>query len=109
MAKNPVKTNRRAGIPVSVSSAQQLRNCIYSVITKERFSAILDTVCLAAENDDLSAAKIIFDRCLGPPVELDMTERVARLEQMLQQRNDSEKLDAGQPKQVIGYIKRKSD
>ncbi len=35
----------------------------------------------AARNGEVSAAKLLFDRLLGPPLALDIEERIAALEE----------------------------
>jgi hypothetical protein len=98
------QVTRRAGIPTSVSPASALRGVIYKVVTPERMSAVIDTVCTAAEGGDLAAAKLLIDRCLGPSIAVDVQARMDSLEQLLSQRSESQHLDSGGIKDVVGTI-----
>ena len=110
MANHPKRNARRAGLPTSLRPAGQLRDVIYEVVTPSRMHAVIDTICTQAEEGNLSAAKLLVDRCLGAPVETDMMERVALLEQHLRKLAEaakSQQLDAGGQVEVKGYVEAK--
>ncbi len=60
--------------------AQQLRFALMNAVTPEDVQRMVRRLVQLAEAGDVQAAKLIFDRVLGPPVPLDIEERIAKLE-----------------------------
>ncbi len=60
--------------------AQQLRFALMTAVTPEDVQRMVRRLVQLAEEGDVQAAKLILDRVLGPPVPLDVEERIAQLE-----------------------------
>jgi hypothetical protein len=58
----------------------QLRVALLEAITPEDMQAVAAALLGAAKNGDVAAAKELFTRCLGRPLEADLLERLERLE-----------------------------
>jgi hypothetical protein len=65
------------------SRAQEIRVGVYAASDIAEVRKIVKSLIRAAKNGDLAAAKYILDRLLGPPVPLDMLERLEALESRL--------------------------
>lgn len=78
-----------AGGPGNPFSAQaaKLRRELFSVVTPARLRKIVESVVRQAEGGDLIAAKLVIERVLGPPVGLDLLERLEKLEAALEAEN----------------------
>lgn len=61
----------------------QLRAALLEAVTPEDVREIIGVVVEAARGGDLAAAKLLFDRLLGPPVEADLIARIEELEDLL--------------------------
>ena len=62
----------------------QLRSALLRAVTQTDLRAIVQTLVNAAKQGDLAAAKLLFDRLLGPPVAADIQERMENLEAFLE-------------------------
>ncbi len=62
---------------------QKLRVELVKAIGKGDLAAIIFKMIDLAKNGDVQAAKLVFDRAIGAPVEADLIERLARLEQTI--------------------------
>jgi hypothetical protein len=62
------------------AAAAQFRAAIFAAVTAEDVRAIVKKMVELAKAGDLVAARLIFDRTVGPPVELDLLERLEKLE-----------------------------
>ena len=61
----------------------KLRSCLLSSITEDDMRAIVAALVDKAKRGDVSAASLLFDRCLGKPLEIDIIERIESLEAQL--------------------------
>ena len=62
------------------AKVMELREALLTAISSERIAKIVDALATAAESGDVQAARILFDRVLGPAVPLDVIERIEALE-----------------------------
>jgi hypothetical protein len=62
--------------------AQQLREALLRSVSVSDLRAIVKRLVEQAKAGDVAAAKIVFDRTLGPPVAIDLLERLEQLEQL---------------------------
>jgi hypothetical protein len=60
------------------------RAALLEAVTPGDLAAIARTLVQAARSGDVAAAKIVFERTLGRPLEADILERLERLEEALQ-------------------------
>lgn len=65
----------------------QLRAALIRAVTPDAVRKIIDSLVEAARNGDVPAAKLIFDRALGQPVQADYEERLGALERLLESYN----------------------
>lgn len=63
----------------------RLRAALLEAVTPADVREIIAVVVEAARGGDLAAAKLLFDRLLGPPVEADLIARIEELEVLLTQ------------------------
>ena len=61
----------------------RLRSALLQAITPADVRAIIKKVIKRARGGDLAAAKEVFDRAVGRPVELDFLEKIENLERIL--------------------------
>lgn len=61
----------------------KLRSVLIDAVTEEDMRETIRAVVEAARGGDLAAAKLLFDRVLGPPVEADLIERIEEIEEAL--------------------------
>lgn len=61
----------------------KLRAALLQEVSEKNIRAILKNVVKQAEQGDLAAAKVIFDRVFGPPVPSDLIERLEALERTI--------------------------
>jgi hypothetical protein len=60
-----------------------LRKALLKAITEEDFIEVVGALVEKAKGGDVAAAKILFDRTLGPPIAADLLERIEQLEQQI--------------------------
>ncbi|MCE5302848.1 MAG: hypothetical protein LLF97_07030 [Planctomycetaceae bacterium] len=60
--------------------AQHLRGALFAAVTTADLKAVVTKLVQLAKGGDVQAAKVVLDRALGPPVELDLIERIEQLE-----------------------------
>jgi hypothetical protein len=60
--------------------AQELRVALFASVSPSDLQAIVGKLIGLAKAGDVQAAKVVLDRVLGPPVELDLLERLEKLE-----------------------------
>src|SRR5687768_1674511 len=61
----------------------RLRSALLKAVTPDDLWDVVAALLSQAKAGDVAAAKELFQRLLGPPVELDLVERLASLEQRL--------------------------
>ena len=62
----------------------KLRSCLLNSVTEDDMRAIVAALVDKAKRGDVSAASLLFDRCLGKPLEIDIIERLEQLESALE-------------------------
>ncbi len=80
--------NRRA------AKVQTLRSALLQAVSPADLRGVVRRLADAAKNGEVSAAKLLFDRLLGPALPLDIEERMAALEEKLTQKTTSRKVDS---------------
>jgi hypothetical protein len=68
------------------AKVQKLRSALLNAVKVEDLKAIVTQLVTVAKEGDVSAAKLLFDRLLGPPLPLDIEERLKAVERLLQER-----------------------
>ncbi len=63
----------------------ELRSALLEAVTPGDLAAIVRSLVQAARSGDVAAAKIVFERTLGRPLEADILERLEKLEQALEE------------------------
>jgi len=76
--------NRCAKGNPHAKKVQQLRSTLMRSVTGSELRSIIKSLLAKAAGGDVHAAKLILDRTLGPPVALDLEERISRLEEVLE-------------------------
>ena len=61
----------------------KLRSCLLNSVSEDDMRAIVAALVEKAKRGDVSAASLLFDRCLGKPLEIDIIERIESLEAQL--------------------------
>ena len=61
----------------------KLRSCLLNSVSEADMRAIVAALVEKAKRGDVSAASLLFDRCLGKPLEIDIIERIESLEAQL--------------------------
>ena len=64
----------------AAKQAQQLRFALLKAVKPVDLKKIVSKLIQLAAEGDVQAAKLIFDRVLGPPIPLDIEERISQLE-----------------------------
>lgn len=59
----------------------ELRTALLDTVTPEDMQAVVKALVEAAKGGDVAAARVLFERTLGRPVEADLIERLEALEQ----------------------------
>lgn len=73
------------GNPVA-RQAQQLRCALMDAVKPDDLTRIVTRLIVLAQGGDVQAAKLILDRVLGPPVPIDVEERISQLEETARSR-----------------------
>ena len=58
----------------------QLRSALFLAVSAADLRALVRKLLQLAKGGDVQAAKVVLNRLLGPPVEVDILERLERLE-----------------------------
>ncbi len=61
----------------------RLRSALLEAVKPKDLKAIVATLCRLAREGDVSAAKLLMDRLLGPPVPVDLIARIEALEETI--------------------------
>ena len=61
----------------------KLRSCLLNSVSEAEMRAIVAALVEKAKRGDVSAASLLFDRCLGKPLEADILTRLEALEAQL--------------------------
>ena len=61
----------------------QLRKALFDTVTEQDMQDVIRALVDAAKGGDIQAARILFDRILGKPLEADILERIEQLEQTI--------------------------
>lgn len=64
----------------------KLRSALLDAVTKEDLIGVVNALVGKAKEGDTAAAKILFDRLLGRPLEADILERIEALEKRVEER-----------------------
>jgi uncharacterized protein YjcR len=78
-----------AGGPGNPHAAQVagLRSALLNAITPEKMTAVVEKLIVEALEGNVQAAKEVLERALGKPIEMDLLERLERLEELLAKEN----------------------
>lgn len=63
------------------AKVQKLRRSLLQAVSSKDLVDVVNGLVDAAKKGDVSAAKLLFDRLLGPPLALDIEERLKTLEE----------------------------
>jgi hypothetical protein len=63
--------------------AQKLRIALFDAVGAGDFRKVVRRIVRAAQGGDLVAARLLFDRLLGPPVEIDLLAKLEEIESMV--------------------------
>jgi hypothetical protein len=76
-----------AGGPGNLYAARvgELRGALLDAVTPEDLRAVVRALVDAAKGGDVTAAKVLFERVLGRPLEADILERLEAVEQAVEQ------------------------
>jgi|688.fasta_scaffold379744_2 hypothetical protein len=77
-----VNGNRLAKGNPNAKRAQKLRTELMKSVEGDDLKRIVKSLVNAAVDGDVSAAKLILDRVLGPPVAVDFEQRLSELEEL---------------------------
>jgi hypothetical protein len=66
--------------------AQELRVALFAAVSPKDLKAVVAKLIQLAKSGDVAAAKLVLDRVLGPPAEIDLLERLDKLEAALERR-----------------------
>lgn len=64
----------------------KLRNALLDAVTEDDLRGVIEALVEKAKGGDVAAARILFDRCLGPPIAADILERIEALEEQAEVR-----------------------
>ena len=59
----------------------QLRSALIACVTDDDLQQVASAMIAAAKGGDVAAARLLFDRVLGPAVPVDVIEKIEALEQ----------------------------
>lgn len=59
----------------------RLRSALLDAISEDDLRGVIGALVKKAKDGNVAAAKILFNRCLGPPIASDILERIEALEQ----------------------------
>jgi hypothetical protein len=65
----------------------QLRRALLDAVSEDDLQAVIQAMVRKATGGDVAAARILFDRCLGPPIAADILERIEMLEERKTDKN----------------------
>ncbi len=65
------------------TKVHKLRNGLLQAVSVADLKAVVEKLVEAAKDGDVSAARLLFDRLLGPPLPLDFETRIKALEERL--------------------------
>jgi len=65
------------------SKTSKLRSALLGAVTQTAMRRIIKAIVAEAEKGDVQAAKLVFDRCLGPAEALDVLRRLEQIEERL--------------------------
>ena len=70
------------GGPGNPHAAQvgRIRTALLAAATEERVAEVVEALVAAACGGDVAAARVLFERTLGPPVAVDLLERIEAVE-----------------------------
>ena len=66
----------------------RLDEALFKVCAPDRLVAAVDAILKLAEAGDTQAAKLLFERIAGPPLNTEVAERIEKLEALLQREDD---------------------
>ena len=69
----------------------KLRAALIRSVTPDEVRQIIASLVKAAKDGDVSAAKLLFDRLLGPPVQADYEERIDAMERSIESQNHQQR------------------
>lgn len=75
--------NRAARGNPHARQVARLRSTLLKAVTPQQLKSVVQALIREAEAGNVPAIKELFERTLGKPVELDLIERLERLEAML--------------------------
>lgn len=70
-----------------VAKVAKLRAALFATVSAKDLRKIIKALVKAAMEGDTTAAKVLLERLLGPPIPLDFEERLAALESRLLERS----------------------
>ncbi len=59
----------------------KLRSALLDAVNEDDLRGVIAALVEKAKDGNVAAAKILFNRCLGPPIASDILERIEALEQ----------------------------
>ncbi len=82
-------TTGNAGGPGNPYAQQvgRLRSALMSAVTEDDIKVIIEALVKKAKKGDITAARVLFDRLLGKPLEADILERIEALEATVNERH----------------------
>ena len=67
--------------------AAKIRAALFKAVKSKDMAEIIERLVEKTKGGDLAAIKLLFDRTLGPPVEIDILARLGALEQKLAEKH----------------------
>ena len=68
----------------NAAKVQKLREGLLEAVSADDLMDVVKVLIVKAKTGDVAAAKLLFDRLLGPPLAVDVEERMQTLEQLLE-------------------------
>jgi len=65
----------------------RLRSALMSAVTEDDIRAVVEALVKKARKGDVTAARVLFDRVLGKPLEADILERIEALEATINEKH----------------------
>lgn len=59
----------------------KLRSALLDAVSEDDLRGVVGALVGKAKDGNVAAARILFDRCLGPPIAADILERIEALEE----------------------------